>query len=112
MPIPEIYPVYGTITQGGVPQSGMTVTIENLTAGGSDVRITDADGHYLYDDLNQLPNNYSPGDTIQVSVTGKSNTFIAASEPEEKLMDLELLAGCWFLLSARNALQSIRGVNG
>jgi len=91
MPIPAFpYIVYGTVTQGGVPQSGVTVTIENLTAGGSDTRVTDASGQYIYDDLSQLPNSYSPGDTIQVSVPGKSDTFVAASEPEEKLMDLAI----------------------
>ncbi len=91
MPTPRFpYVVYGTITQGGVPQSGLTVTIENLTASGSDTRTTDADGHYVYDDIAQLPNSYSPGDTIQVSVPGKSDSFVATSEPEERLMDLAI----------------------
>jgi len=90
--IPEFpYIVYGTVTQGGAPQSGVTVTIENLTAGGSDTRITDASGQYLYDDLAQLPNSYSPGDTIQVSVPGKLDSFVAASEPEERPIDLEII---------------------
>ena len=91
MPIPEFpYIIYGTITQSGVPQSGVTVTIENLTAGGSDTRITEADGTYIYDDLVQLPNSYSPGDTVQVSVPGKCIKFTAAAEPEEKLVDLSI----------------------
>jgi hypothetical protein len=109
MPIPEApYGIYGTITLAGVPQSGLTVTIENLTVGGSDTRTTDVDGHYVYDDLNQLSNSYSPGDTIQVSVPGKSNTFIAASEPEEKEMNLELstFQAAW----AKNSNQIIQGV--
>jgi len=93
MPIPDFpYIIYGTITQGGVPQSGVTVTIENLTADGSDTRITDASGQYIYDDLAQLPNGYSPGDTIQISVPGKSDTFIAAVAPEEKEMNLAIPA--------------------
>jgi len=91
MPIPGFpYIVYGTITQGGVPQSGVTVTIENLTAGGSDTRTTDASGQYIYDDLAQLPNGYSPGDTIQVSSPGKCVKFTATSEPEEKQVDLSI----------------------
>ena len=91
MPIPDFpYIIYGTITQGGVPQSGVTVTIENLTAGGSDTRTTEADGTYIYDDLAQLSNGYSVGDTIQVSVPGKCIKFTAASEPEEKLVDLSI----------------------
>jgi len=89
--IPEFpYIVYGTVTQGGAPQSGVTVTIENLTAGGSDIRTTEADGTYVYDDLTQLPNSYSPGDTIQVSSPGKCVKFTATSEPEEKQVDLSI----------------------
>ena len=89
--IPEFpYIVYGAITQGGVPQSGVTVTIENLTAGGNDTRITEADGTYVYDDLTHLPNSYSPGDTIQISSPGKCVKFTAISEPEEKQVNLSI----------------------
>jgi hypothetical protein len=91
MPIPESpYIVWGEITQGGNPKVSETVTIENITLGGSDTRITDAEGHYIYDDLWDLPNHYSSGNTIRVSVTGKSDTFVAASEPEEKQMNLAM----------------------
>lgn len=90
MPPPNPYPLYGTVTQAGVPQSGVTVTVTNLTLGGSDTRITDADGNYIYDDLAQLPNNYSPADIIQVSSPGKCSKFTAASLPEEKQIDLSI----------------------
>ena len=85
MPLPEFpYIVYGTIIKEGVPQSGVTVTIQSEY--GSDTRVTDADGHYIYDDLAALP--YAPGGVIAVSVPGASNSFIAASEPEEKEINL------------------------
>lgn len=98
MPIPEFpYVCYGLIMQGGAPKVGVTVTIENLTLTGSDTCVTDSAGHYIYSDLAQLPNGYNIGDTIEVSVTGKSDTFIAASEPEEKEMNLTVPnASCHF----------------
>lgn len=91
MPIPEEpYVVYGIVTQAGVPQSSVTVTITNLTIGGSDTRTTDANGNYIYDDLAQLPNNYSPTDIIQVSSPGKCSKFTAAQSPEEKEINLTI----------------------
>ncbi len=89
-PPPNPYIIWGTITQAGVPQSGVTVTITNLTAGGSDTRTTDVDGNYIYDDLVQLPNSYSPSDIIQVSSPGKCSKFTAASLPEERQIDLSI----------------------
>lgn len=90
------YIIFGTITQGGVPRNGVTVIIQNLTKGGSDTRITDASGHYIYDDLSQLPNGYSVGDTIQISSLNKTDTFIVASEPEEKQIDISAGTGNFF----------------
>ena len=78
------------MTQSGVPQSGVTVTITNLTLSGSDTRTTDVDGNYIYDDLVQLPNSYSPNDIIQVSSPGKCSKFTAAQLPEEKQIDLSI----------------------
>ncbi len=95
MPPPNPYIVYGTVTKNGSTQGSVTVTITNLTAPrqGSDTRTTDASGNYIYDDLALLPNGYASGDSIKVSLNdGFSQTFTAASSPEEKLVNLTYFA--------------------
>lgn len=91
MSIPENpYIVYGMVTQAGVPQSSVTVTVTNLTLGGSDTCMTDINGNYIYDDLAQLPNKYYPNNIIQISSPGKCSKFTVASLPEEKQIDLSI----------------------
>lgn len=89
MPVPPLpYIVFGTITEDGSPKASATVTITNQTAGGNDTTTTDADGNYIYDDLAALPNGYSQGDIIKVSVPNAEATFAAAASPEEKQVNL------------------------
>lgn len=88
MPPPSPYIVYGTAKKDDAVLASTTITITNVTAGGSDTRTTDASGNYIYDDLATLPNGYAPGDTIKVSSPEFLITFAAASAPEEKQIDL------------------------
>ncbi len=88
-PPPSPYVVYGIITEKGAPRANITVTITNAAIGGSETRVTDAEGKYIYDDLAQLPNGYVSGNMIQVRVPRKQAAFQAAAAPEERLINLD-----------------------
>jgi len=90
-PLSGPYTVYGTVKVNGTAQSGATVTITNVTRGGSDTCTTDSSGNYVYDDLANLPNGYQAGDTIKVSAVNTDKTFTAASTPEQKQVDFLLV---------------------
>ena len=48
----------------------------------------DSEGHYIIDDIAQIPTGYTIGDSIRISLEdGTVETFIAASAPEEKQID-------------------------
>lgn len=87
-PIPlKPYVVYGIVRKNGIAQVGVTVTIENITLGGSATRTTESNGSYVYDSLTQLPNSYVATNVIKVSIDGSAHTFIAAASPEKKLIN-------------------------
>lgn len=67
-------PVYGTIKDNGVALPNRKVRITNDTTGDIINTVTDSDGKYLVDAAN-FDNGYTEGDTVIVSVDGKSNTF-------------------------------------
>ncbi len=90
MPVPpNPYVVYGTVTVDGVLQSGITVTIICVYGEYPITTTTDSSGNYIFDDLAQLPYGYSIGDTVEVSISGASKSFIAGF-PEENQIDFNV----------------------
>jgi hypothetical protein len=65
----------GVITLNGVPQIGVSVTIGNVTRGGSDTITTNSSG-YSYADLANLPNGYVAGNIIRVSYLYNQTEFV------------------------------------
>lgn len=86
--------IYGVITEDGNPANAISVTIENITLGGSDTCVTNILGQYVYDDLSSLPNGFNDGDSIRVSCgsgTGASTSTFSATLGELYETDLSYI---------------------
>jgi hypothetical protein len=94
MPPAQSYSVEGTISIAGVPQSGMIVTVQNITKQLSGARTTDSAGHYLYDDIQDNFVHAEAGDWIRVATVSSGDasvSFEAQAIPEEKVVDIDYI---------------------
>ncbi len=101
---PDPYSVEGTVIRDGAAAVGVTVTIRNLTKNTVGTRTTDANGQYLYDDIQDSTIQAVDGDSIQVSVPESDEVFIAGT-PEERVVDFTwtsetgtVWAGLWKII--------------
>jgi len=61
------YPIFGTVSQNGSAQAGLSVNVKNEATGESETVTTNEYGEYLVD-LANFPSGYSDGDSITVTI--------------------------------------------
>lgn len=88
------YSVEGIIKTAGVIRVGITVYVENRTTAGYGFAYTDAEGHYLYDDIQDSDVLAVAGDTIRIYTSDSGETyteFTVSATPEEKVVDMDYI---------------------